>query len=333
MARVLSPVQLHSNQPPRGGRCTRKLPWSDGGKHSSCLGVTTGLSQRDDNDSASERKSLLSVDTPDRAETLRRFCQSAGGVRVLGKGTFGTVIEATYKGKSVAAKIVPVKPEARRQIGNEMNCLGLSHPNIVPIMKVVVSDDVSAGVIIMERVPGHSLQKILDDDLMSNKVHQRVRYSMQISSALAYCHEHGILHLDVKPQNILVDIYSDNCRLCDFGCSSLIGSESSKLRGTIGYVAPEVLQGSKPTPAADVYSLGITMWQLMSGDFPYNGLRGHAVIYKVVAVAHRPELPIVQGAEDASFLSLIQRCWSQSPESRPSIQEVLMELTVEYHKG
>lgn len=341
---TLSPYSKPSTSKPRPlvvpavpKKSKRKLPWSDGGDvpssfDSDCLSDSVEssipLAKRVDQ-SCHEP----SADTPNRAELIKVFQQKRSGLSILGKGTFGTVLEAVYKGEKVAVKIVPSNPEACRQIRNEMNCVTLHHPNIVSILKVTPPEDEIAGVVIMERVCGYSLQKFVDLGFLRDKINLRFRYSMQIGSALGYCHEHQILHLDVKPQNVLVDILTDTCKLCDFGCSSKFNTADFSLKGTIGYVAPEILQGNKPTAAADVYSLGITMWQLISGETPYHNLRGHTVIYKVVTAEYRPNLPKIHCTEDERYLALIKRCWSQSPKSRPTIQEVINELHVEYTDG
>lgn len=325
-----SPLAESTSNITKKFKSVRKLPWSDGGEASS-LGVHTFAHSVgrhvDVLESIDEcRRSCLSFDTPDRTDSLIRFKQKKCGIFLLGKGSFGTVVEALYKGKTVAVKIVEPNTGSMRQIRNEMNCLNLHHPNIVSMLKVVLPDNDIAGVVIMERVCGCTLQKLLDHDLLKDQLSKRRSYSVQLSSALKYCHEHGVLHLDIKPQNVIVENFMDNCKLCDFGCSSLVGAERQYLQGTVGYAAPEVLQGMKPTAAADVYSLGITMWQLISGTSPYKGHREHTVIYKVVTDEYRPELPPASCPEDERFLSLIQSCWSQQPQCRPTVQQVLEEL-------
>ncbi|KAK3912767.1 Serine/threonine-protein kinase mos [Frankliniella fusca] len=304
------------------GKTVRKLPWSDGGE---VLGVHA-LRPIDTLESFDEcRHACPSADTPDRAEMLKKFKQKNNGI-LLGKGSFGSVVEALYKGKVVAVKIVQPTTASIRQIRNELNGLKLQHPNIVSMLKVVLPYDDIAGVVIMEKICGYTLQKLLDHGLLKDQPSKRIRYTMQLSCALKYCHDHGVLHLDMKPQNVIVENCSDSCKLCDFGCSSPIGAERPYLQGTVGYAAPEVLQGFKPTTAADVYSLGITMWQLISGISPYKGHREHTVIYKVVTDEYRPEVPTASYPQDEKYLLLIQKCWLQQPQCRPSIDQVLEEL-------
>ncbi|XP_034254317.1 serine/threonine-protein kinase mos [Thrips palmi] len=345
VSNVLSPYSNTSKPRPayassvsRKSKSARKLPWSDGGSSPSPFESDHFIDSVQLIVSPVSRVDKCchfepSADTPDRAELIKIFSQKRSGLHILGKGTFGTVLEAKYKGQKVAVKIVPSTPEACRQVKNEMNCLTFHHPNIVSVLKVTPSEDKIAGIVIMERICGYSLQKFVDLGYLRDKVNLRFRYSMQIGTALAYCHKQRILHLDVKPQNVLVDIFTDTCKLCDFGCSSTFEKVEFSLQGTVGYVAPEILQGNKPTAAADVYSLGITMWQLMSGETPYKELRGHTVIYKVVAAEYRPELPEILCPEDGRYLSLVKRCWSQSAECRPTIEEVTNELHLEYTNG
>ena len=94
----------------------------------------------------------------------------------------------------------------------------------------------------------------------------------QVSSALQHCHSKGVVHLDVKPANILVTSVG-LCKLGDFGCSVGLDSPSLKvdhsLVGTSGYQAPEFLRGGSPATYTDIYSLGILLWQLDSREIPF----------------------------------------------------------------
>ena len=109
-----------------------------------------------------------------------------------------------------------------------------------------------------------------------------------MTKALAHCHKRGVLHLDVKPANVLVS-RRGVCKLGDFGCSIVTSkkrvSSGNKafLVGTPGYQAPELLLGKVPTAACDVYSLGLLFWQLDSREVPY--ARQHPQVYLVTKVA------------------------------------------------
>lgn len=317
-------------------KSVRRLPWSERGKDSSADVLSFAkpfkAPRTDVLQSRGVSHRYLCVDTPERADMLRKFKQKGNSASVLGKGSFGVVVEAMYKEKIVAVKIATSSAEAIRQMLNETNSQDLHHPNIVSVLKVILPRNDLPGVIIMDRVRGFSLQSILDNNGLRNKTSQRLRYSLHICSALLYCHQKQVLHGDVKPQNVLVEAFSDVCKLCDFGCSLKIGTEHSPMQGSAGYAAPEVLQTGQSSTASDVYSFGITLWQLITGERPYKDMRTHTVIYKVVASGLRPPLPSVFRPEDEAYIALIKNCWSQYPLDRPTIKEVYEELTIESEK-
>lgn len=110
---------------------------------------------------------------------------------------------------------------------------------------------------------------------------RRLRYALDMSSALAYIHQQGFVHLDVKPANVLITLPDDRCKLGDFGCSQpldcrhpvsgVVGEHvmavcptlRSELMGTFAYRSPELFRGKPATAKADVYALGIVLWQLV----------------------------------------------------------------------
>ena len=150
----------------------------------------------------------------------------------------------------------------------------------------------------------------------------------QVSSALAHCHSKGVLHMDIKPSNILVTSQGV-CKVGDFGCSVSTSCTSlaveHSLVGTPGYQAPEFLRGGIPTPACDVYSLAILLWQLDSRDIPFSGQHPQTVMFRVVSVGARPSPPPSQSAcvNKPGFTSLYRACWDSNPASRPSAQQVV----------
>ena len=177
-----------------------------------------------------------------------------------------------------------------------------------------------------------------------------------MSSALSYIHRQRLVHLDVKPANVIVT-ESDRCKLTDFGCSQRLPSVddavrsptqrrpgSPTLNGTFAYRAPELLRGGAATPAADVYSLGVTLWQLRSRSTPYAGRDWHAVIFAVVAYHDRPDTspalrrrrsaavcrpppPAVADVgprtPDRRYRSVFRSCWNASADARPTAAELV----------
>lgn len=204
------PQPVYASAVPRKSKSARKLPWSDGGNSPSPFEDDSFTYSLQPNVPLSSKVNKCchfepSADTPDRAELIKCFRQKRSGLHILGKGTFGTVLEATYKGvlyylflfqgrfasrqfrgkpaiisflptgHKVAVKIVPSSAEACRQVKNEMNCLSIRHPNIVSVLKVTLPDEDIAGIVIMERVCGYSLQKFLDLGFLRDKINLRFR--------------------------------------------------------------------------------------------------------------------------------------------------------------
>lgn len=220
----------------------------------------------------------------------------------------------------------------------ELHVMRFNHPNIVRTMAATHIDKFDEGAwIIMEYVGCSNLYKLLHDseEVISNE--RRLKFAIQIASALAYAHKHKVAHLDLKPANILITD-DDNCKVGDFGCSQKVEIDTgivsptnrSILTGTFAYRAPELLRGEPPTFKADVYSFGITLWQLKSRETPFVNQNQHVVIFGVVANGLRP--PDVNPAEtdpfELSYKDLYAQCWKANPLDRPSVSEVVDVLKI-----
>ncbi|XP_055532021.1 proto-oncogene serine/threonine-protein kinase mos [Wyeomyia smithii] len=252
----------------------------------------------------------INFDTPNRDRFLREEFPNRQCYTVLGRGSYGVVIKAQYKGKPVAVKIVEKQRKHRCRydsLRNESNMLNRKHGNIVRVLKII--SGAQYGLVIMERFDGHCLQNILNQNYVITIYHQLMMVC-DIINGLCFCHRHHIVHLDVKPQNVIVcllkagcqsggsqctHVRKYTCKLCDFGSSIVLNefnlNEKSSHRGTIRYMAPELLRGmGNISEAADVYSLGITMWQLIERRDPYDSISSNeAVAYNVVKKKLRPD--------------------------------------------
>ncbi|XP_039285906.1 serine/threonine-protein kinase mos-like [Nilaparvata lugens] len=252
---------------------------------------------------------------------------------VIGKGNFGTVMKARHKGKRVAVKIIPKNNSPRKEsLRRERHALELNHPNIVNMISVINSPNTKFGIVLMELWNSIDLQEVLDDHERELTFLQKVCCSLDVCQALSHCHEKKIVHLDVKPKNILIHKMGWISKICDFGSSiSITDMERYKYcprhQGTIQYMAPEMFRGSTTvTEKADVYSLGITMWQLMSEETPYKGEDLHTVIYKVVSQNYRPSSSNLQ-TMDQNFISLYGECWLGDHTNRPTTSEISKRLS------
>jgi serine/threonine-protein kinase len=141
---------------------------------------------------------------------------------------------------------------------------GLRHPNIVEVFDAHLDDH--QPYLVMELVDGQPLSLF-----MPLPPQQAVDYALQVAAALAYSHANGVIHCDVKPDNILID-HAGRVKLLDFGISMAGGPGcKGEVLGSPHYIAPERVTGSPITPAADIYSLGIVLFQMITGIVPFDG--------------------------------------------------------------
>uniref|UniRef100_A0A1A9ZB36 Protein kinase domain-containing protein n=1 Tax=Glossina pallidipes TaxID=7398 RepID=A0A1A9ZB36_GLOPL len=247
-----------------------------------------------------QNEAVLILSTPKRREILKEGPPQNIRNNILGKGAYGTVIKAVYKAKPVAVKIIKNLDDCNHQtMRNESHVLGWNHANIVRIFKIEIT--MNFAIVIMERFLGHCLQKILD--CMELPLKHRVYISLDVLAALMYCHKRNVLHMDVKPQNVMITWGNNNnenwpnksytCKLCDFGSSIKITEQTTAIKGiikgTVRYMAPEALKEEYLHSSADVYSLGITLWQMKYRHLPYDWLEcNEMVAYQVVKNNLRP---------------------------------------------
>ncbi|CAG5132636.1 unnamed protein product, partial [Candidula unifasciata] len=193
---------------------------------------------------------------------------------VIGKGGFGKVHTGHIHGRPVAIKVV----QKRRGSGIHREILQaerlafslhLRHENIISILGLNLCDGLRGdALIVMELVSPRTLQSVLDDCSETVTLDTRLKFALQISKGLNYLHTNDVVHLDVKPRNVLMT--TDNtCKLGDFGSLTRTRkdvpreeTEFTQLLGTLPYRAPELMRGSFPSNKADIFSLGITLWQL-----------------------------------------------------------------------
>ncbi len=201
-----------------------------------------------------------------RGQTLGKYKIVAS----LGSGGFGTVYLAqdTWIDKKVAIKVPHRQGLDFGELLREPRLLAsLSHPNIVSITTAEKQDNVFF--IVMEYVQGETLEHIIAGagaiDLM-----RALDFTCQICNAVDHAHRHGVIHRDLRPANVLVTGH-DMAKVADFGTSRFleIAAHGTTVIGSPPYMAPEQFHG-KAVFASDIYSLGITMYQMMTGQLPYD---------------------------------------------------------------
>jgi serine/threonine protein kinase len=187
----------------------------------------------------------------------------------IGSGGFGTVYlaEDTWIDKKVALKVPHRQTVDFGELLREPRLLAaLNHPNIVTILTAEKQE--SVFFIVMEFVPGETLEHVIARDGALD-VARALDYTCQISNAVDHAHKHGVLHRDLRPSNVIV-MESGLLKVADFGTSRFleIAAHGTTVIGSPPYMAPEQFQG-KAVFASDLYSLGVTMYQMLTGMLPY----------------------------------------------------------------
>jgi len=199
--------------------------------------------------------------------------QTVGKYRILsplGSGGFGSVYlaEDTWIDKKVAIKVPHRQNLDFGELLREPRLLAtLSHPNIVTVLTAEKQDDVFF--IVMEYVPGDTLEAVIDRDGTLDLA-RALDYTCQICNAMDHAHKHGVIHRDLRPGNVLVT-EQGLIKVADFGTSRFleIAAHGTTVIGSPPYMAPEQFQG-KAVFASDIYSLGVTMYQMFTGVLPYD---------------------------------------------------------------
>ena len=188
----------------------------------------------------------------------------------IGSGGFGTVYlaEDTWIDKKVALKVPHKQGVDFGELLREPRLLAsLNHPNIVTILTAEKQENVFF--IVMEFVPGETLESIITREGALD-ISRALDYTCQISNAVDHAHRQGVLHRDLRPSNVLV-AENGMLKVADFGTSRFleIAAHGTPVIGSPPYMAPEQFHG-KAVFASDIYSLGVTMYQMMTGVLPYD---------------------------------------------------------------
>ncbi len=223
------------------------------------------------------------------------------------------------------------KSEDREMLFNEAEAgIKLRHENVIHIQKVC--RDEKHPFFIMEFFPSGSLRsKLMAKDMPFIKEHARKIFK-QLSVGLAYMHGSGWVHRDVKPDNVLVNA-SGQLRIIDFAISARMPTgfakwfyRKSKAQGTPSYMSPEQARGEMPEPRADIYSLGATFYELLTGRPPFRGTSIQDLLNKQVAA--KPDPPKIYNPDISDEMSaLIVKMLAKKREDRPqSCHDVMIAL-------
>ncbi|HET7042534.1 MAG TPA: serine/threonine-protein kinase, partial [Gemmatimonadales bacterium] len=249
--------------------------------------------------------------------------------RELGRGGMGVVYLAreVHLDRWVAIKLLPPEraadPELRaRFLGEARLAAKLSHPNIIPIHAVEDTD--GFVFFVMSFVDGETLsERIRDRGPLSSA--EGTRVLREAAWALAYAHAQGLVHRDVKPDNILLERESGRVLVADFGIAAAAGEHQGEgVVGTPEFMSPEQVLGIHVDARSDLYGLGATAYYAFSGRLPIEGSHTTEILARQVT-----ELPPPLGSLDTAVprrvAALVDRCLAKEPDQRPASAQALAE--------
>ncbi len=253
---------------------------------------------------------------------------------LVGTGGMSTVFRArdSQLGRRVAIKILhehyASDPEYLERFRREARAVArLSHPNIVTVIDR--GDDDGRQYIVFEHVDGENLKELVQRTGRL-PVRRALELALAVADGLAFAHDQGLVHRDVKPQNVLLSREGD-VKVTDFGIARSLEVEhgvtqTGTVLGTGEYLAPEQASGRPVSPATDVYSLGVVLWELLAGDVPFSGEN-----FVAVALRHVNEPPpsLLERRPDVSprLAAAVDRALAKDPEHRfPSMAALAREL-------
>jgi serine/threonine protein kinase len=248
----------------------------------------------------------------------------------LGEGGMGVVYKAhdTKLDRPVALKFLPhgiivSKEDKARFLQEARAASAVMHPNVCVIYDIAEHE--GQQFIVMEFVDGKTLRQIIP----VQKMQDAISYAIQIGEALQEAHSKGVVHRDVKTDNIMVNT-KNQVKVMDFGLAKLKGSlkltKTSSTVGTLAYMAPEQIQGEEVDARSDIFSFGVVLYEILTGYLPFRGEHEAAMMYSIMN--EEPE-SIEKHRTDLSpiLVNLIQRALEKDPGDRyQSAGEMVIEL-------
>lgn len=256
-----------------------------------------------------------------RYEVLERI--GAGGMAIVYKAK-DILLNRVVTIKVLREQFVTDEDFIRRFRREAQSAASLSHPNIVSIYDV--GKDGDTEYIVMEYVEGRNLKEIIRE-YAPLSTDQSINLARQITGAIQNAHEHHIIHRDIKPHNILVTA-DGHAKVTDFGIARAVSSatvtHTGDIVGSVHYLSPEQAKGIQSNEQSDIYSLGIVLYELLTGKVPYDGETPIAI-----ALKHLQQQPVppskLNPRIDKEFEAVIMRAISKSPEQRYLSAKDLLE--------
>jgi len=258
----------------------------------------------------------------------------------LGEGGMGVVYKAedTKLKRIVAVKFLPrgieaQEPERARFLQEAQAASALNHPNVCTIYEISEHEGPAYSgapaarqqFIVMEFVDGRTLRQMIP----VQKIQAAIDYAIQIGEALQEAHSKGIVHRDVKAENIMVN-EKKQVKVMDFGLAKLKGSlkltKTSSTVGTLAYMAPEQIQGGEVDARSDIFSFGVVLYEMLTGHMPFRGEHEAAMVYSIV---NEEPIPIQKHLPEVSseLVHVLNRALEKDPEDRYQfVHEMVIDL-------
>jgi len=258
----------------------------------------------------------------------------------LGRGAMGVVYRAhdPVIGRDVAVKTLYLseagtgmsREDLIGRFQTEARAAGLlTHPNIVVVYDA--GEEEGIFYITMELVEGRSLQTMLDGRQLF-PLPRVVRLMEQVCSALDFAHQRNVVHRDIKPANLMLTA-DDTVKITDFGTAKILQfgtAQTSHVMGTPSYMSPEQVKGKPVDGRSDIFSLGVILYELMTGEKPFPGQNITTVIYKIIN-----EDPIPPRSLDSSIhpglSAVITHALAKEPSARFQTCQELLDALKNYH--
>jgi len=248
----------------------------------------------------------------------------------LGEGGMGVVYKALdlKLERHVALKFLPhdisiSEDDKSRFLQEARAASAISHANVCVIHEIAEHD--GQQFIVMEYVDGRTLRQMLP----VQKVQDALGYAIQVGEALEEAHAKGVVHRDIKTDNIMVNT-KNQAKVMDFGLAKLRGSlkltKSTSTVGTLSYMAPEQIQGAEVDARSDIFSFGVVLYEMLTGQLPFVGEHEAAVMYSIVNDAPQP---IQKFRPDLSseLLHIVNRALEKDPEDRyQNVHDMVIDL-------
>ncbi|XP_022732489.1 uncharacterized protein LOC111286662 [Durio zibethinus] len=261
-------------------------------------------------------------------------------IRELGSGTYGAVYHGKWKGSDVAIKRIKAscfagRPSERERLiadfwKEALILSSLHHPNVVSFYGIVRDGPDGTLATVTEFMVNGSLKQFLQKKDRTIDRRKRLIIAMDAAFGMEYLHGKNIVHFDLKCENLLVNMRDPQrpvCKIGDLGLSKVRQHTlvSGGVRGTLPWMAPELLssKSNMVSEEIDVYSFGIVMWELLTGEEPYADMHCASIIGGIVNNTLRPKTP---SWCDPEWKALMEKCWASDPAERPSFSEISQKL-------